>query len=202
MSALYHVLVERVTDSEVSFRVTTFHPDAGPPSAAATFPMNLLIDLWNHLDRGFQIDGCTLTAAEAKALARDPAHGPRAEALHHLTFGRRMPCSAADIAELTRQSEADEPCVLRGHPVMGWADAGDQSFAYVQGDREAFTAAVRPLVAASGIDEQTNQASYSEWPDWPGTDRLPRCRVWLRLTDPTLLGFVRPGWSFETAACY
>lgn len=203
MSALYHVLIDRVTSDEVSFRVTTFHPDAGPPSAAATFPMNLLIDLWNHLDRGFRIDGCTLTADEAKALAWDPAYGPRVQALHHLTFGRRVPCSAEDIAQLTRQFEAGEPCQLREHTVSGWGDAGDQSFVFVPGDREGFTAAIRPLVADHGIDEQDNQASYSDWPDdWPSTARLPRARVWLRLTDPTFIGFVRAGWSFESASGY
>lgn len=201
MSALYHARVERVSADEVHLRVTTIHPDAGPPPSTATFPMNLLLDLWSHLDRGFQIDGCTLTADEARALARDPAHGPRAEALHHLTFGRRIPCSGADIAELTRQLEAGETCRLREHTVVGWGDAGDRSFAFVPGDHEAFAAAVRPLVADHGVDEPENQDAYREWPDdWPSTARLPRGRVWLRLTDPALLGFVRAGWAFESAS--
>jgi len=53
MSELYSVEVEQVHAGEVVFRVTTIHPDAGPPREQATFPMNLLVELWDLLDRGF-----------------------------------------------------------------------------------------------------------------------------------------------------
>jgi len=39
MSELYSVEVEQVHAGEVVFRVTTIHPDAGPPREQATFPM-------------------------------------------------------------------------------------------------------------------------------------------------------------------
>lgn len=198
MSELYSVEVEQVHAGEVVFRVTTIHPDAGPPREQATFPMNLLVELWDLLDRGFValIAGCGLTAEQARTLARGPVYAARLEALRDLTFGRKLPCSAAEVKELERRMQ------LRGQAVAGWGGQGGQSFALLPGDPAAFAAALVPLVADFGVDERENEGAYDQWPD-PAKDRtrLPRVRVRLRLEDPTLLGFVSAGWCFDTASC-
>ena len=56
MSDLYHVRVEAVshktrsTPEALTLRVTTIHPDAGPPPAEGSFIMAILWDLWRDLE--------------------------------------------------------------------------------------------------------------------------------------------------------
>jgi hypothetical protein len=204
MSALYSVLIEHVHADEVTFRVTTIHPDAGPPPETATFPMNLLIDLWSLLERGFvsQIEGCTWSAEQAQTLARDPLHAPRMAELRALAFGRNVPCSRADIDEVERQMNDGEPTRLRGLDVLGWGSMGDHHHVFVPGDPVEFQARIAPLVEDFVVYEHENTATYADWPDDNAMDRLPRARVHLELADPTLLAFVRPGWRFESASHY
>ncbi len=205
MSELFSVEVERVDAAEVVFRVTTIHPDAGPPREQATFAMNLLLDLWGLLDRGFVslIEGCRLTPEQAQALARSPAYATRIEALRELALGRKLQCTAAEIRELERLMHAGEPPALRGHMVEGWGGQGGQHHAFLPADPVAFAGAIAPLVLDFGVDEREHQGAYDEWPyGAEDRDHLPRARVWLRLEDPTLLGFVRAGWRFESASYF
>ena len=205
MSELYSVHIEGVRAGEVVLRVTTIHPDAGPPPEEPTFAMNLLIDVWYLLERGFSslIKGCKLGAEQATALARDPVYATRMAALRDLACGRDVPCSAADIAELQRQMKAGEPVQLRGMKVNGWGGAGKQHHVFLPPDPVGFAAAISPLVQRCEVDEQENDEAYENWPEGkarPGG--LPRARVTLVLADPTLLGFVRAGWRFDSASYY
>ncbi|HEY0132757.1 MAG TPA: hypothetical protein VGB85_01720 [Nannocystis sp.] len=203
MSELYSVHIEAVHEGEVTFRVTTIHPDAGPPPEDATFPMNLLIDLWGLLDRGFVslIKGCKLGAEQAIALARDPAYATRMAALRGLACGREEQCSAADIRDLERQMTVGEPPRLRGLEVQGWGGAGKQQHVFLPADPGGFAGAIAPLVDCCAVDEHENDGAYDDWPR--GKDApLPRVRIWLALRDPALLGFVRAGWRFDSASYY
>lgn len=204
MSALYSVLIERVHAGEVSLRISTIHPDAAPPPEAPTFPMTLLTDLWSLLERGFvsQIEGCTLTAEQATALARDPLHAPRLAELRALAFGRDIQCSRADIDEVERQMDAGENPQFRGLAVQGWGGMDDDHHVFVAGDPDELRARIAPLVAAFVVDEHENTAAHDAWPEDNDMDRLPRVRMRLALTDPTLIWFVRAGWRFESASYY
>lgn len=203
MSELYQVHIERISGGKVAFRVTTVHPDAGPPPAQATFPMNLVLDVWSLLDRGLAslIDGSRLTAEEGRALARDSSYGPRLAELRRLSFGYNLDCTAEDIAELERRMNAGEPTEFRGLHIAGWS-AGDHPYVMVSGDAKAFARAILPLVVGNGVDERENEATYEAWAsgDADDADALPKARVWLELSDPSLLGHLRPGWRFDTAS--
>lgn len=200
MSELYSVLVESVAGGEVVLRVTTVHPDAGPPPDTASFAVEILLDLWSLLDRGFGglVDGCPLERAEAQRLARDPAWAARCQQLRELGFGRQVECTPEEYAALEAAMMEGGPMLFRGEPVGGLLGYGKQSYVFIPGDPAVFATAVAPLIAAHGVDQHEFDESYEDWPDDP--DRRPRARVWLRVHDPQWLGFVRPGWRWDSAA--
>ncbi|MDC0719859.1 hypothetical protein [Nannocystis bainbridge] len=200
MSELYSVRVEAVDGVEVVLRVTTVHPDAGPPPDTATFAVEVLVELWSLLDRGLVglIEGCELDGAAAQQLARDPAWAPRCKRLRELGFGRQVECTAEEHAALAAVMQAGQSTLFRGEPVGGLLGYGEQSYVFIPADRVALAAAVAPLVAAHGVDEREFDAAYEDWPDEP--EQLPRARVHLRVHDAGWLGFVRPGWSWDTGA--
>lgn len=204
MSELYSVHVERVRGGEVSFRVTTVHPDAGPPPDAATFPMNLVIDLWGLLERGYTslIEGCELGEEQAIELALDPAHAARLEELRRLAYGYKLPCTADDHKELERKMNAGEETDFHGHQVGGWGASNGECYVQIRGDAGAFARVLAPLVAGFGVDEQENSDCYENWPYDDDDRQLPRARVWIELKDPTLVAWVRPGWTFDSASYY
>lgn len=200
MSELYSVTVESV-GAEIALRVTTVHPDAGPPPLEPTFPMTLLVDLWSLLDDGFAglVGGHTLSEEQARSLARQEPWGATFERLCALAFGVDQPVSRAEYDALEAAMASGAPLTWHGRRVGGWGKRNDAYFAHLNGDALAFADAVAPMVASYARDEEQNQGSYRKWPHGD-QGKLPSVRLVLRLRDPALAGFVRMGMAFESAA--
>src|SRR5262252_1109503 len=101
MSELYSVAIEAASTKtgEVVMRVTTVHPDAGPPPNKPTFPMNLLTDLWILYERGYTalIQGHPKMSDDA-ALdhAMTEPWGPVFKRLRELSRGLEQPITKAE----------------------------------------------------------------------------------------------------------
>lgn len=109
MSDLYHVRVEAVThkgrgtQEALTLRITTVHPDAGPPLVERSFIMSLVYDFWRELEGSILLgNGCWERPAdhpaEKVALALQEPWAPvmlRARALH---TGFRQPATEEQIA--------------------------------------------------------------------------------------------------------
>lgn len=200
MSELYSIQVESAAGREVVLRVTTVHPDAGPPPDTAGFAVAVLLDLWSLLDRGLAglVEGCPLERAEAQALAQDPAWASRCRQLRELGFGRQVACTTEEHAALEAAMRAGEPLLFRGEPVGGLLGYANQAYVFIPGDPMVFATAVAPLVAGHAVDEREFDEAYEDWPDDP--EKLPRARVRLQVHDAGWLGFVRPGWRWDSGA--
>jgi hypothetical protein len=209
MSSLYAVEVERVEGSRIELRVRTVHPDAPRPPEDVTFPMNLLADLWDLLRRGHSslIAGAELSGTAAKTLAETEPWAATLRTLRALSFGVEQPIDAETYAAL----EAGKSPF--GERVVGsWGIVDGERYVHFSGSEDDFADAVEPLVAEYFQDEHVNQEAYDAWPEWPdpATDEAlaeyqrqePSVRLVVTLTDPSLLGFVKSGWSFETAVYF
>jgi hypothetical protein len=86
--------------------------------------------------------------------------------------------------------------------VHSWGGMDDHHHVFVSGDPAEFGARVASLVATFVVDEHENTAAHDAWPEDDAMDRLPRVRMRLALTDPTLIWFVRAGWRFESASYF
>lgn len=200
-SELYRARVERVARGTVVLRVTTVHPDAGPPAPGARFPVSLLVDLWDLLESGCpdQIGGpAPATADEAVALASRAPWGTVFRRLRGLAHGIEEPASEADIAALVKAMGAGERPTLEGRPVGSWGVANGRPYVVLAADDAAFAAAVADLIGASAQDQPEHQEAYGAWPD--GRRSLPRVRITVTFKDPALVGFMRPRMVWGSAA--
>jgi len=209
VSSLYAVKVERVEGPRIELRVRTVHPDAPRPPEEVTFPMNLLADIWDLLHRGHAslIEGTELSGTAAKTLAETEPWATTMRTLRALSHGVEQPIDAATYAAL---EAGRSPFGERS--VSSWGKVDDQHYVHFSGSEDDFADAVEPLVEDYFQDEHVNQEAYRAWPEWPdpATDEAlaryqtqePSVRLVVTLTDPGLLGFVKSGWSFETAVYF
>jgi hypothetical protein len=200
MSELYSVEVGAVSGPRVDFQVITVHPDAGPPRVEPSFPLNLLVDLWDLLDRGYSvlIQGTPLMSDEAaKALAQRAPWGPAFRELRDLSRGVELPISEKEYQSL----QAGSTTSWKGQPLAAWGFSNGVYSVHLRGDEDAFRAAARTVVQSYTQDQLENQDAYQSWPD-EDDRRLPRARLRVDLADAALLGFVRAGMRFDTASYF
>ncbi len=212
MSELYNVVVEAVGADHVTMRVRTVHPDAGPPPEAPTFPMNLLVDLWWLLERGYssQVVGAELGEEQAVALAKQAPWAATMQQLKDLSHGLEAPITEVEYEALNHGGALPERFADRHAASWGMSDGQYQ--VTLRGDEEAFGEACAALVSSYEQEEKKNQDAYENWPAWPEPatpeamtayrNREPTARLRITLKKPGLLGFVRAGMSFDTAAYY
>jgi hypothetical protein len=201
MSELYQVTVEKVAGPRIELAVTTVHPDAGPPPAASSFPLNLLVDLWDLFDRGFTalIQGVPpMEDGEGKALAARAPWGPLFRELRDLSRGAQVPISEAEYQAINDRPDK----TWNGQPLSGWGISEGQHYAHLRGDEPGFVLAAARIIKSYAQERLENQDGYQDWPDDAEIGDLPRALLVVELNDPALLGFVKPEMSFDTAAYF
>jgi hypothetical protein len=199
MSELYSVAVTRVAGPCVELLVTTVHPDAGPPPREPSFPLNLLVDLWSLLDRGYAslIGGVRLDDGEARALAAREPWGPALRGLRDLSHGVQVGIGEAEYRALQLGSSH----TWNGQPLAGWGMTNGAYHVHLRGDEAAFREVAGVVISRYTQDRLEHQEGYRSWPhDRDGA--RPRARLAVELHDAALLGFVRRGMSFDTAAYF
>jgi hypothetical protein len=201
MSELYQVTVENVAGARIELAVTTVHPDAGPPPEASSFPLNLLVDLWDLFERGFTalIQGIPpMEDAESKALALRAPWGPLFGELRDLSRGAQVPISEAEYQAINDGPDK----TWKGQPLSGWGISEGHHFVHLRGDEPAFVVAAARIIKSYAQERLANQDAYQDWPDDAELADLPRALLVVELHHPALLGFVKPGMSFDTAAYF
>jgi hypothetical protein len=204
VSELYTVTIEKIEGPRVAMRVTTVHPDAGPPPDEPSFPINLLTDLWSNLDRGFVLlieGGHGLTEEEGRALARVEPGASTWKRLLGYSVGFEQPITDTQAKILEElQKEGRTPSRWNGCRIGAWSigPPGMSNIILELGGEEDLKRVAREMVVSTAQDEQEHQESYQAWPQ-DDDSKLPRARITVELKDPALLSFVRAGMKFDTA---
>ncbi|MBL8951020.1 MAG: hypothetical protein JNK82_09605 [Myxococcaceae bacterium] len=158
-----------VTIGSVSQHTLTLRLEGGRPPKAASFPINLLIELWSMLDAG---------APKDRALAHEKPWGPAMRELKSLAHGAEEELTKLEYDALRTRGQL--PRRLSGQTALSWGKVEDRYTVGIAGDRLGFIRVCARLVA-----------SYEQRA--VGKQTLVKVTV----NDPQLLGFVHAGTEVD-----
>jgi hypothetical protein len=162
---MFNVKFDAVTQDTLTLRIE----GGGRTPRAASFPVNLLIELWSMLDAG---------APKERALARETPWGPAMRELKALAHGAEEELTKLEYDALRTRGEL--PRRLAGQTALSWGKKGDRYTVGIAGDRLGFIRSCARLVARC---EQRVVGAHT--------------LVTVTVNAPRLLGFVRAGTEVE-----